>query len=167
VAGLWTAAVSGLTGCASGGFKMTRQYAGFVNKQNIVLRIILYILTGVVFAVTMLLDVVIFNTMDFWDGRVSQGTFKFEGEGKTYFVEHKLLENNLKQSRITIVSAEKTQEVLMKQTQAGSIQVFLDGRLQNEVKDIGLVPTLVSFDQRGQVKASKVLAFDTLVAKNF
>ena len=67
-------------GCASGGFKLTREYARWVNSKNIILRIILYILTAVVFAVTMLIDLVVFNTMDFWNGTVSQGDYKFKGE---------------------------------------------------------------------------------------
>ncbi len=55
-------------GCASGGFKLTRKYASWLNSNNIIIRIILYILTSVVFAVTILIDMVIFNTIDFWEG---------------------------------------------------------------------------------------------------
>ena len=44
-------------GCASGGFKLTRQYARFVNKQQIIIRIVLYILTAVVFLATLQMSV--------------------------------------------------------------------------------------------------------------
>lgn len=58
---VWSAVLA--TGCASGGFKLTRQYAQFVNRQQLILRIVLYILTSIVFAATLLIDAVIFNTM--------------------------------------------------------------------------------------------------------
>ncbi|MES2854537.1 MAG: hypothetical protein V4692_01685, partial [Bdellovibrionota bacterium] len=44
------------TGCASGGFKYTRKYAQFINGQMILIRIILYIFTSIVFVITMLVD---------------------------------------------------------------------------------------------------------------
>ena len=83
-------AIMALTaGCASGGFKLTRQYARWVNSQNIILRIVIYILTSVVFAVTMLIDFVIFNTLDFWNGTVAAGSYEFK-DGDKLFQERNL-----------------------------------------------------------------------------
>src|SRR5688572_8030721 len=79
------------SGCASGGFKLTRQYARWVNSQNIILRIVLYILTFIVFAVTLLIDAVVFNTIDFWEGKVSEGTYDFKDGDKVYQVRHEFL----------------------------------------------------------------------------
>ena len=76
------------TGCVSGGFKLTRQYAGWVNSQTLVLRVIIYLLTFVVFGVTLLIDSVVFNTMDFWQGKVSAGGYEFKDGDKTYLVQH-------------------------------------------------------------------------------
>ena len=42
------------TGCVSGGFKLTRQYAGWVNSQHIVIKSLLYILGFVIFAITLI-----------------------------------------------------------------------------------------------------------------
>ena len=92
------------TGCASGGFKLTRQYAGFVNRQPTILRIIIYLLTGIVFAVTMLIDMVIFNTIDFWEGRVSAGSYEFKKGDKTFHVRHEFMPGTiLKRSTIRVI----------------------------------------------------------------
>src|SRR5688572_22802984 len=116
--GIWVGIVGGLAGCASGGFKLTRQYAGFVNRQNLILRIIIYIFTGIVFAVTLLIDFVIFNTIDFWEGRVSQGDFEFSKDGKVYLVHHRLDDAGLRSSRIKILDSDKKQlqEVFLQET---------------------------------------------------
>lgn len=76
------------TGCMSGGFKWTRRYAQFVNSTHIVVRVVLYILTLPVYAITYLVDAVIFNTMDFWNGRVSAGRYEFKTDQHTYVVHH-------------------------------------------------------------------------------
>lgn len=155
---LFSALVMGLvSGCASGGFKLTRQYAGFVNKQNIIIRIVLYILTAVVFAVTMLVDMVIFNTMDFWDGRVSQGTYNFEQDGMKYAVHHSYAEGRRK-SHIEIFNAEdkKVQDVVLTEIQNGDIELFVDGKLKNRVSDVSTLPLLTHFES-GKVKSQENL----------
>lgn len=141
---VWSSLLMGLnTGCASGGFKLTRQYAGFVNKQDLIIRIILYILTMVVFAVTVLIDAVIFNTMDFWEGRVSQGTFQFKEGEKTFVAEHSFQDGGkLRQSRITITENEKVQEILLKETASGTIEVFENGAFKVAVSEPGHVDIL-------------------------
>ncbi len=140
------------TGCASGGFKLTRQYARFVNGQNIIVRIVLYILTSIVFAVTMLVDMVIFNTMDFWQGRVSQGTYEFTEKDKLFHVRHEIQPiNGLKQSTIHIYDKSKTllQVVQIKQTAAQKIELFVDGQLRSQVRDIHSLPIATVFDGNG------------------
>src|SRR5690606_10112033 len=101
------------------GFKITRQYARFVNSQMIVLRIILYILTSIVFAVTLLVDMVVFNTIDFWNGTVSQGDYEFKDGGKTYHARHEILPSKLKQSTIKISdeNGKHLQEVVLRETE--------------------------------------------------
>ncbi|MEK6554928.1 MAG: DUF3332 family protein [Bdellovibrionota bacterium] len=141
------------TGCASGGFKLTRSYAGFVNKQNIILRIILYILTSIVFAVTMLIDMVVFNTMDFWNGRVSQGDYKFDQDGTAYAVNHKILDNGLRRSHIEVFNQEtntKIQDVVLQETPEFDIEVFVNGKLKGRVADISSVPQVSLFNSKGE-----------------
>jgi hypothetical protein len=148
---LWSALIMSLTtGCASGGYKLTRSYAGFVNKQNIIIRIVLYILTAVVFAVTLLIDAVVFNTMDFWEGRVSQGTYKFESEDKVYVVAHSYQSGTeLKKSHIEVYSAatkQKLQEITLQETKDLKIQVYVDGTLKEEVDHLQAVTKVSHLD---------------------
>lgn len=147
------------SGCASGGFKLTRKYASFVNKQNLIIRIVLYILTSIVFAVTLLIDSVIFNTMDFWEGKVSQGTFNFEKDGMKYAAHHSLDGSGLKNSRIEVFSSEnaKLQEVVLKETVSSNIEVYVDGKLRGQVSDISAVPQLTVFNRSGQIKTQQPL----------
>ena len=147
------------SGCASGGFKLTRKYAGFVNKQNIILRIVLYILTGVVFAVTLLIDMVVFNTMDFWDGRVSQGTYHFQKEGMQYAVHHRYVEGGLRESHIEVLDAhkKKVQDVLLKELPDSQIEIYINGHLRARVSDISSLPQVSVFDSRGQLKSTQAL----------
>lgn len=141
------------TGCASGGFSLTRQYARWVNSQHIVIRIILYLLTSVVFAVTLLVDVVIFNTMDFWQGRVSQGIYEFSGEGKTFHVEHKIHPgSSLKESLIKVADLEGKllQEVRLQELVSGEIEMYVDGILRAKASDLNSLPQVAHFDVSGK-----------------
>jgi hypothetical protein len=161
----WTAIIGGLnTGCASGGYKLTRQYAGFVNKQNLILRVVLYLLTGIVFAATMLIDLVIFNTMDFWEGRVSQGTYNFNKDGVTYVAEHSLQPGGLRQSKITTLNGDVRQEMILRETAARKIQVVVDGVLKGEVSDLNELPKLTLYNSNGQSLGSQLLFADHQIA---
>lgn len=148
------------TGCASGGFKLTRQYAGFVNKQMIVIRIILYLLTGIVFLATLLIDMVIFNTMDFWEGRVSQGTYDFKEGDKTYQARHEVMpETNLKRSTIKIFDKNHTllQEVVLRETPSGEIEMAIDGKVRSRVRNLLGIPTALIFDERGGIVEDRAI----------
>ncbi len=136
----WLAMVMAFnSGCASGGFKLTRQYAGFVNKQNLILRIVLYILTAIVFAVTILADVVIFNTMDFWDGKVSQGTYHYNDDGRMYAVTHKYNSGNLRESiiQVTDLTGNRHQTIALTETSNHEVEIRVDGVLKSKVKNVG------------------------------
>lgn len=139
------------SGCASGGFKLTREYAGFVNRQHVVVRVVLYILTSIVFGVTLLIDLVLNNTMDFWDGRVSQGTYSFSQDERTYLAHHEIGSDGLKSSHIEIFDKDrnKLQDVILKQTAKLDIEVVVDGQLKGRVTDISAVPQLTLFDRHG------------------
>jgi hypothetical protein len=152
-------------GCASGGFKLTRQYAGFVNKQDLIIRIVLYILTGVVFAATMLIDMVFFNTMDFWEGRVSAGDYMFNQGEKTYHAHHEVLpESNLKRSTIEVFSAEKKllQTVMLQETKAGEIEFYVDGKLRTKVRDISNLPIASIYDAKGKLVSEELALVKTM-----
>ena len=148
------------TGCASGGFKLTRQYAGWVNSQHVIIRIIVYLLTGVVFAVTMLVDFVVFNTMDFWNGRVSQGTYDFQKDDKTYQVRHEIIPGtDLKKSTIVVrdQNQKQLQEVILEQTAQNEIILMVDGKLKSKVTDIQSIPMMSLFDSTGILTEKKAL----------
>lgn len=146
------------TGCASGGFKLTRQYAGWVNSQTLILRVVLYVLTLVVFGVTLIVDAVVFNTMDFWEGRVSQGTFNFEKDGHHYVVEHRL-RDGLRVSRIEIrKSGRLIKQVSIEETSTGEIEYFENGALKAQVDRISLAPRITYLTDRGEVASQETIA---------
>ncbi len=149
------------SGCASGGFKLTRQYAGFVNKQILIIRIVLYILTGVVFAVTLLVDAVIFNTMDFWEGRVSQGTYEFTKDGKEFHVKHEVIQGDFKRSTIQVFEKSKVlaQTVVLQETPGGEVEMFVDGKLRSRVSDISSFPVASIFDSNGRLVKEDFVLF--------
>ncbi len=127
------------TGCASGGFKLTRQYAGWVNSQNIIIRIILYILTLPVYTVTLVIDAVIFNTLDFWDGRVSQGTYELKGEGKKHVVTHEFQPGSkLKKSTIKVkdLNNKPIEEIKFIETKLGKIEFYVNGKLKKVIDSL-------------------------------
>jgi len=148
------------SGCASGGFKLTRQYAGFVNRQMIIIRIILYILTSVVFAATMLIDMVIFNTLDFWQGRVSQGTYDFTKGDKTYHARHEILpDSKLKRSTIHVHDRDQKllQVVVLRETVSGEIEMWVDGQMRTRVRDISSLPVASIFDAKGLLVGERTI----------
>lgn len=162
---IWTAVLA-TTGCASGGWKITRQYAQFVNKQSLIIRIILYILTLVVFAVTIAIDAIIFNTMDFWEGRVSQGIYQFNKDGRQYVAHHSYQENKLRVSRLEISENGKLlQEVILRETPDQKIDVIVDGVKKAEVDSINSVPNLSYFDAKGVKTYSAPMFTEVLLAK--
>jgi hypothetical protein len=118
------AVISGgiLSSCASGGSKLTRQIAQMVNSQQIIIRVIIYILAGaLIFGITLLVDMVIFNTMDFWEGRVSANTYEFNKDGKTYLAHHRFQEGTqLKESHLQVFDANQKllQDVVIRETAA-------------------------------------------------
>lgn len=140
------------SGCASGGFKLTRQYASFVNRQNIVVRILLYIFTSIVFAATLLIDFVINNTIDFWNGRVAAGTYNFKSGDKTFVARHEMQPgSNLKRSTIEVrdLKGDLLQTVLLQETNKNEIEVFIDGVLRTRVRDIHDAPVASLYDTNG------------------
>ena len=161
------AIMSMATGCASGGCKLTRTYAQFVNSQNIIIRIILYILTSIVFAVTRLIDLVINTTMDFWDGRVSAGDYQFKQDGKTYQAHHEFLPGGLRKSTIRVLDDQnrQLQEVVLSETAKGDIEVRVDGRLRGRVHGISEVPIASVYGNDGTWVEDRVLPIGTFTAQ--
>jgi hypothetical protein len=147
------------TGCASGGYHLTRQYAQWVNSNPVILRVILYILTGFVFAITLLIDVVYFNTMDFWDGRVSAGSYEFKDQKKTFQVRHEYQPGHLRRSTIHVNDENKKllQEVVFNETSSGEVEFFVDGKLRSRVHNISEIPIASNYDENGNLVSEKML----------
>ena len=158
------------TGCASGGFKFTRGYAQWVNSKPLILRIIIYIFTSVVFAITMLIDLVIFNTIDFWDGKVSQGDYEFKSTDKVYQVRHEILPGSgLKRSTIHIqdLNHKSLQDVVLNETASGEIELFVDGKLRAQARNITLLPIVSLFDQKGNlIQENTLLLTNPILARS-
>lgn len=157
------------SGCVSGGFKLTRSYARFVNNQHIILRVILYILTAVVFAVTLLIDVIYYNTVDFWNGNVSAGVYNFKVKDRSYVAKHEYLpQTNLRQSTIQIFNETNKllQTVVLRETTSGEVELYVDGKLRTRVSDLSKLPVARHFDATGKLVEEKILRFDSAVAMN-
>ena len=157
------------TGCVSGGFKMTRDYAGWVNKQDVIIRVILYIVTFVVFLVTILIDVVINNTEDFWDGTVAQGNYDFHRDGKTYQAHHEFMPGTkLKRSTIEVRDTNKKllQIVVFKEVAGGEVELYVDGKLRTRVRNISKLLVVSIFDKNGVKTKEKLVPLNTAMAMN-
>lgn len=155
------------SGCASGGYKLTRQYARFVNSQNILIRIILYIFTAIVFVATLIVDSVVFNTIDFWNGTVSQGTFEFSEGDKKFVVEHSIDAQNLKRSVIVAqdLLGKKLQEVVLQETADAQIQVWIDGQLSAKIENIKSFPIAKHFNKKGQFSREESVLLGGMTAQ--
>lgn len=153
------------SGCASGGYKWTRAYSQWVNSTHIVLRIVLYILTSVVYVVTLIVDAVIFNTMDFWNGTVSKGTYEFKEGDKTYVVTHDI-QNGLRSSLIKIHQANKQINTFeIRETAQNEIELYKDGQLQAKGTDLNSLPQIVVFKNDGKSIDSKTYLFTQFSSK--
>lgn len=105
----------------------------------------------VVFGVTLIIDAVVFNTMDFWEGRVSQGTFHFEKDGQSYVVEHRL-RDGLRVSRIEVRKAGRLMKTMaIEETSSGQIEYFENGVRKAQVDQISSVPRITHLASQGRV----------------
>lgn len=156
------------TGCASGGYKLTRQYAQWVNSNPVILRVILYIFTSFVFAITLLIDAVFFNTMDFWEGRVSAGDYQFKDGKRTFQVRHEYTGDHLRRSTIQVSEEGKVaQEVIIRETDSHEVELFVDGTLRSRVRGISeLVPVASVFDAKGNFVSENPIFSAAAMARN-
>lgn len=140
------------SGCASGGYSISRSFAGWINKNNILLRIVLYIFLGGAFLFTLVADLLVMNTIDFWTGKVSQGTYEFKDAEKTFVVKHSL-QGDLHQTHIEIKNSQgkKLQDILMKETARLEVEYYLDGVLKAKFDNIESVPRVTQFDRKGRI----------------
>ena len=156
------------TGCASGGYHLTREYATWVNSNQVIIRVILYIFTIFVFGITLLIDGVFFNTMDFWQGKVSAGDFSFKGDNKTFQAHHEILPNNLKRSTIRILNDKNVQiqELVLNQTTSGEIELYVDGKLRSHVKNLSELPIASFYDEKGNLVSQSMIFSARATAMN-
>lgn len=158
-------------GCVSGGWELTRDYSTWINSKKVGLRVVLYLLTFVVFLVTILIDVVINNTADFWKGKVSESTQVFYKDGKTFYVEHQISpETQLKRSTIQVKDSDQKllQTVVLLETPKHEIELIVDGVVRTRVKNIDqAIPLMSSYDKHGTLTDEKNLYIDDrMIAKN-
>ena len=147
------------TGCVSGGWELTRDYSMWLNSKKVGLRVVLYLLTFVVFLVTILIDVVVNNTADFWRGTISESTAVFYKDGKTFYVQHEIIpDTQLKRSTIQVKDKDQKllQTVVLSETEKLEIELRVDGVLRTKVENIDQAfPLLSSFDKDGKMSDKK------------
>lgn len=146
------------TGCVSGGWELTRDYSTWINSKKVGLRVVLYLLTSIVFIVTMFIDVIVNNTIDFWKGTVSDSTQVFHKDGKSFYVQHETLPGQLKRTTVQIKDAggKLLQTVVLAETPKQEIELIVDGVLRTKVENIDQAfPLLTSFDRGGKMLEQK------------
>lgn len=158
------------TGCVSGGWELTRDYSKWLNSKKVALRVVLYILTMPVFFVTILIDTVVNNTIDFWNGTVTESTQVFYKDDKTYYLQHELLSDaKLRRTTIQIQDASfKTlQTIILAETLQNEVELIVDGVIRTKVENIDQAfPLLSTFDENGKLVEEKNIFIDTaFVAK--
>lgn len=147
----------GLTasGCASGGYKLTRSYARFINSKPLLLRIVLYIFIGIFFVVTEILDALIFNTVDFWSGKVSANQHRFEKDGTVVEVAHS--RSPLRQSVFDITERNgKKTRVELREVADQKVDVYVNGTRKARLDSIeDAMSSLTMFGEDGVSPVSK------------
>jgi hypothetical protein len=148
-----------VTGCASGGYKLTRAYARFINSKPLLLRIVLYIFIGIFFVVTELLDALIFNTVDFWSGKVSANQHRFEKDGNVIEVAHS--RSPLRQSVFDISerSGKKTR-VELREVADQKVDVYVNGTRKARLDSIDEAMSSLTMFGRDGVSPISRHAFD-------
>jgi hypothetical protein len=148
------------TGCASGGFKLTRQFAGWINSQPTLLRVVCYIFLGGAFLFTIIVDLVVFNTMDFWSGRIAAGDYQFKQGDKTYLAHHEFQgQSKLKKSVLKTfdIDGKLLQEVILLETANGEVEMYENGVLKTRVSNISSLPIVSVYDTKGNLTEERVL----------
>lgn len=104
--------------------------------------------------------------MDFWNGRVSAGDYKFKDGEKTFNVKHEVLTaSNLRRSTIQIEEmGQHLQEVVFAETSTGEVELYVDGKLKTRVNNINEIPTANHFDGEGNL-VSQNMILTPVVAK--
>ncbi|MGE4231838.1 MAG: DUF3332 family protein [Bacteriovoracia bacterium] len=124
-------------GCAAGNWNLIRKVANWNLKMSILPRVLVYIILVIipVYAVTALLDAVIFNTIEFWTGsaviRADHKVFEKDGDK----VEIVNTVDPLKKSKITTTHKDGSIQVVeMIETPRGTIEIFMDGKKVKEIE---------------------------------
>ena len=127
-----------LTGCAAGGFKLTRGLARWNNSKSIVPRILIYIAFGLllpVYIITLLVDFVVMNTIDFWEGTVASQNVNYEEKGVHYAVAH--VRDPLRHTTIRMSIGDQLKSVVeLRELENGKIALSIDGVRRAELNDI-------------------------------
>jgi hypothetical protein len=137
--------------CMSGGWKITRTVARWNNSLSILPRILIYIAFFIipVYGVASLIDAIVFNTIDFWNGTVSAMNYNYKKDGMDVSVAHTRFP--LRQSIITTRKGDVVKsEVKICELTTGKIALYVDGVLRGEVNNIKEVdPALTVFNEDG------------------
>jgi hypothetical protein len=129
--------VAGTSGCATGGYKLTRDWSRFVHGQNIIVRVLMYIIpiAPIGALITTIVDSVFFNLIDFWQGKVTANTLNF--------------------TKDNIRSGDSMQTLVLSETRQGDIEMTIDGKLQARVQNYLTLPVVQNFDASGKVVSTE------------
>lgn len=160
IVSVWVALIATqFSGCASGGYKLTRKYSQWVNSNHIIIRVIVFLVTMPLYGILLLIDAVIFNTIDFWTGTVAKGTYEFNKGDKTYVVTHDI-KDGLRNSLIKITNADKTQNTIeIRETATHEIEMYRDGQIQAKASSLNALPLITQYKEDGKTIASQDYIF--------
>ncbi|MBL8994902.1 MAG: DUF3332 family protein [Spirochaetia bacterium] len=138
-----------LQSCLSGGWKITRMVAKWNNGFAVFPRILIYIAFFLlqVYTITSLIDGIVFNTIDFWNGTISAMNYKYQKDGMDVAVVHSRFP--LRRSVITTSKGDVVKSVVeVNELENGKIALVINGVLRGEFKNIQDVdPTLVLYKE--------------------
>lgn len=149
-----TICATSIFGCAAGNFNFIRSVAKWNNSFSLLPRVLLYIVLVVipVYPVAGFLDLLIGNTIEFWTGnqiiRASNETFK--KDGAIINIAHSRAP--LRKTVITSVAANGATSITeIRETEAGAIEVYVDGVKRGEITDIQKdLSTLLTYGADGK-----------------
>ncbi len=141
-----------LQSCLSGGWKVTRIVAKWNNSMGVLPRILIYIAFFIlqVYTVTALIDSIVFNTIDFWNGTVTGMNKQYKKNGMDVAVSHS--RTPLRQSIITTSKGDQVISVVqISELASGKIALTINGVLRGEVNSIhDIDPSLTLFKEDGK-----------------
>ncbi|MEW6055997.1 MAG: DUF3332 family protein [Bdellovibrionota bacterium] len=141
------------SGCAGGNFNLVRSVAKWNLRMSLLPRVIVYLAFIIipVYPIALLLDAILFNTIEFWTGKpvLTAKNQKFEKDGVTVEIAHFL--DPLRRTVITSTMKDGSRSLTeLRETEGKSIEIYVDQIKRGEVQNIDqAIATVLTFKDDG------------------